>query len=231
MRKNIMKVTTLVLLATMTMTFFVGCGKKEEPKKESTVEDSKTQEDASNNVNSEATENTADASKEEDSQEVNPFLGPDGLMFASEEDVVINISGVDVPMTSTRDKLIALIEENNWEIEYGSGSRVPIESFKTPDGRVRVNVHDSKRDGSGEELMSMDFLPDYMDYIDLSKVSINGVTLDKVETLKTSSNLIEEKDTGYFMISIADYTTLAADYNYEGKLTVIYLTREEYSLR
>ena len=79
--------------------------------------------------------------------------------------------------------------------------------------------------------MSMDFLPDYMDYIDLSKVYINGVSLDKVETLKTSSNLIEEKDTGYFQISIADYTTLSADYNYEGKMTVLHITRKQHSLR
>ena len=125
----------------------------------------------------------------------------------------------------------ALIEENNWEIDYKAGSKDRIESFKTPDGRVRVNLNDSKNDGSGEELMSMDFLPDYMDYIDLSKVSINGVTLDKVETLKNSSNLITEDDTGYFQISIADYTTLTARYNYEGKLTDIIISREQYSLR
>lgn len=233
-----MKKKIIVLLMTMTMAASVlaGCGadssnvadnKQTETaaKSDSTTEAGDLKEDV------DAAENNADASKEEDSQEVNPFLGPDGLIFASEDDVVINISGVDVPMTSKRDELIALIEENNWEIEYGSGSRVPIESFKTPDGRVRVNVHDSKGDGSGEELMSMDFLPDYMDYIDLSKVSINGVTLDKVEALKNSSNLIKEEDSGYFQISIADYTTLTAKYNYEGKLTEILLKREEYSLR
>ena len=233
-----MKKKIIVLLMTMTMAASVlaGCGADS-----SNVADKKqTETDAKSDLTTDAgdlkedvdaTENNADDSKGEDSQEVNPFLGPNGLMFASEDAVVINISGVDVPMILTRDELIALIEENNWEIEYGSGSRVPIESFKTPDGRVRVNVHDSKRDGSGEELMSMDFLPDYMDYIDLSKVSINGVTLDKVETLKNSSNLIKEEDSGYFQISIADYTTLTAKYNYEGKLTEISLIREEYSLR
>ena len=233
-----MKKKIIVLLMTMTMAASVlaGCGADS-----SNVADKKqTETDAKSDLTTDAgdlkedvdaTENNADDLKGEDSQEVNPFLGPNGLMFASEDAVVINISGVDVPMILTRDELIALIEENNWEIEYGSGSRVPIESFKTPDGRVRVNVHDSKRDGSGEELMSMDFLPDYMDYIDLSKVSINGVTLDKVETLKNSSNLIKEEDSGYFQISIADYTTLTAKYNYEGKLTEISLIREEYSLR
>ena len=226
MRKNIMKVTTLALVATMTMTFFAGCRNKEESKTESIVEDSKTQEDASNNVNTETTENDTDVS-----QEVNPFLGPDRLMFASEEDVVINIAGVDVPMTLTRDELIALIEENNWEIDYGHSNGKYVEGFLTPEGRVETTVNDSKEDGSGEELMSLTFKPDYMDYIDLSKVYINGVSLDKVETLKTSSNLIEEKDTGYFQISIADYTTLSADYNYEGKLTVLHITRKQHSLR
>ena len=209
MRKNIMKATTLLLAAAMTMSLFVGCG-KEEPKTESIVEDSKTQEDASNNVKTEATENNKDASKEEDSQEVNPFLGPNGLMFASEDDVVINISGVDVPMTLTRDELIALIEENNWEIEYRFTDSDIIEGFITPDGDVYAEVLKIESYGYEEQLWMMDFSPDSFD---LSKVSINGVSLDKVETLKNSSNLIEEQDTGYFMISIADYTTLSVLYN------------------
>lgn len=233
-----MKKKIIVLLMTMTMaaSILAGCGAEssnvtDNKKTETSAKSDSTNETEDLKEDVDATENNVDASKEEDSQEANPFLGPNGLMFASEDAVVINISGVDVPMTLKRDELIALIEENNWEIEYGSGRRVPIESFKTPDGRVRVNVHDSKGDGSGEELMSMDFLPDYMDYIDLSKVSINGVTLDKVETLKNSSNLIKEEDSGYFQISIADYTTLTAKYNYEGKLTEISITREEYSLR
>ena len=226
-----MKKKIIVLLMTMTMAASVlaGCGADS-----SNVADNKKTETAvKSDSETEAGDlkEDADASKEEASQEVNPFLGPNGLMFASEEDVVIQIAGVDVPMTSTRDELIALIEENNWEIDYKAGCKDRIESFKTPDGRVRVNLNDSKNDGSGEELMSMDFLPDYMDYIDLSKVSINGVTLDKVETLKNSSNLITEDDTGYFQISIADYTTLTARYNYEGKLTDIIISREQYSLR
>ena len=102
MRKNIMKATTLLLAAAMTMSLFVGCG-KEEPKTESIVEDSKTQEDASNNVKTEATENNKDASKEEDSQEVNPFLGPNGLMFASEDDVEILVDGKPIKLKMTRE--------------------------------------------------------------------------------------------------------------------------------
>lgn len=233
-----MKKKIIVLLMTMTMAASVlaGCGAESSNVTDNKKTETSAKSDATNETEDlkedvDATENNADASKEEDSQEVNPFLGPNGLMFASEENVVINIAGVDVPMTSTRDELIALIEENNWEIDYGHSKGKYVEGFLTSDGRVRVNVNDSKRDGSGEELMSIDFLPDYMDYIDLSKVSINGVTLDKVETLKNSSNIIEEKDTGYFQISIADYTTLTAKYNNEGKLTEISITREQYSLR
>lgn len=230
-----MKKKLIVLLATMTVAASVlaGCGKDS-----SNVADSKkTETEVKSDLVNEAenskddSKNNTDTSKKEASQEVNPFLGPNGLMFASEEDVVINIAGVDVPMTSTRDELIALIEENNWEIDYGHSKGKYVEGFLTPEGRVETTVNDSKRDGSGEELMSLTFKPDYMDYIDLSKVSINGVTLDKVKTLKTSSNLIEEKETGYFQISIADYTTLSADYNYEGKLTVINITRKQHSLR
>lgn len=230
-----MKKKLIVLLATMTVaaSVFAGCGKDSSNVADSKKTETEVKSDSVNEAGNskDDSKNNADTSKKEASQEVNPFLGPNGLMFASEEDVVINIAGVDVPMTSTRDELIALIEENNWGIDYGHSKGKYVEGFLTPDGRVRVNVNDSKNDGSGEELMSMDFLPDYMDYIDLSKVSINGVTLDKVETLKNSSNIIEEKDTGYFQISIADYTTLTAKYNNEGKLTEISITREQYSLR
>lgn len=233
-----MKKKIIVLLMTMTMAASVlaGCGADQtnvadNKKTETSAKSDSTNETEDLKEDVDATENNADASKGEDSQEVNPFLGPNGLMFASEEDVVINIAGVDVPMTSTRDELIALIEENNWEIDYGHSNGKYVEGFLTPEGRVETTVNDSKEDGSGEELMGLTFKPDYMDYIDLSKVYINGVSLDKVETLKTSSNLIEEKDTGYFQISIADYTTLSADYNYEGKMTVLHITRKQHSLR
>lgn len=233
-----MKKKIIVLLMTMTMaaSILAGCGAEssnvtDNKKTETSAKSDSTTEAGDLKEDVDATENNVDASKEEDSQEANPFLGPNGLMFASEEDVVINIAGVDVPMTSTRDELIELIEENNWEIDYGHSNGKYVEGFLTPEGRVETTVNDSKKDGSGEELMSLTFKPDYMDYIDLSKVSINGVTLDKVETLKNSSNLITEDDTGYFQISIADYTTLTARYNYEGKLTDIIISREQYSLR
>lgn len=229
-----MKKKIIVLLMTMTMAASVlaGCGTDSSSVANKNKMETAVKSDSANEAgdSKEDSNDNANTSKE-DSQEVNPFLGENGLMFASEEDVVINIAGVDVPMTSTRDELIALIEENNWEIDYGHSNGKYVEGFLTPEGRVETTVNDSKRDGSGEELMGLTFKPDYMDYIDLSKVSINGITLDKVETLKNSSNLIEEKDTGYFQISIADYTTLSADYNYEGKMTVLHITREQYSLR
>ena len=228
MRKNIMKVTTLLFTVALTMSLFAGCG-KEEPKTESIAEDSKTQEDASNDVKTEATENNKDASKEEDSQEedsqeVTPFLGPDGLLFASEEDVVININGVDVSMTSTRDELIAIIEKNNWEIVYSIGSDYVIQSFTTPAGSVRIAISSLKEDGSGEELVTLIL---YSNQIDLSKVSINGVTLDKVEMLKNDKNTISHGN-GSLKINVADNTILLATYTRGGELSAIQLIREQY---
>ena len=216
MRKNIMKVTTLLFTVALTMSLFAGCG-KEEPKTESIVEDSKTQEDASNNVKPEATENNKDASKEEDSQEVNPFLGPNGLMFASEDDVEILVDGKPIKLKMTREELDKMVEDYGYTIEDPKY----VKSIYTPVGEIRVTV-------TGDELMSIGLIPSL---IDLSKVSINGVTFDKVETLKNDTNIIEDKDGGYFQISIADYTTIAADYNSEGVLMVIHLTRQQYSLR
>ena len=226
-----MKKKIIVLLMTMTMaaSILAGCGAEssnvtDNKKTETSAKSDSTTEEGDLKEDVDATENTADASKEEDSQEINPFLGPDGLMFASEEDVVINIAGVDVPMTSTRDELIALIEENNWEIKYRFTDSDMIEGFITPDGDVYAEVLKDESYGYEEQLWMMDFSPDSFD---LSKVSINGVSLDKVETLKNSSNLIEEQDTGYFMISIADYTTLSVLYNSRiGELEHIIIERD-----
>lgn len=226
-----MKKKIIVLLITMTMAASVlaGCGADsanvaDNKKTETSAKSDSTNETGDLKEDVEATENNADASKEEDSQEVNPFLGPDGLMFASEDDVVINISGVDVPMTLTRDELIALIEENNWEIEYRFTDSDMIEGFITPDGDVYAEVLKIESYGYEEQLWMMDFSPDSFD---LSKVSINGVTLDKVETFKNSSNLIMENDTGYFSISIADYTTLSVTYNSrQGELEHVIIERD-----
>ena len=226
-----MKKKIIVLLMTMTMaaSILAGCGAESSNVTDNKKTETSAKSDSTNDTEDlkedvDATENNVDASKEEDSQEVNPFLGPDGLMFASEDDVVINISGVDVPMTLTRDELIALIEENNWEIEYRFTDSDIIEGFITPDGDVYAEVLKIESYGYEEQLWMMDFSPDSFD---LSKVSINGVSLDKVETLKNSSNLIEEQDTGYFMISIADYTTLSVLYNSRiGELEHIIIERD-----
>lgn len=226
-----MKKKIIVLLMTMTMaaSVLVGCGADssnvaDNKKTETSAKSDSTNETEDLKEDVDATENNADTSKKEASQEVNPFLGPDGLMFASEDDVVINISGVDVPMTLTRDELIALIEENNWEIEYRFTDSDIIEGFITPDGDVYAEVLKIESYGYEEQLWMMDFSPDSFD---LSKVSINGVTLDKVETFKNSSNLIMENDTGYFSISIADYTTLSVTYNSrQGELEHVIIERD-----
>ena len=121
-----------------------------------------------------------------------------------------------------------IVEKNNWESEYGhSGDREYIEGFGTPDGRVRVIVGNIKEIGPGDDLQCITLDPSL---IDLSKVSLNGVTLDNVETLKNSSNLIEE-DSESFEISVADYVTLNVTYNSGGELKTIKLIRQNYCYR
>ena len=167
---GIMKKKIIVLLMTMTMVASVlaGCGADSSNVADNKKTETSSKSDTTNGTEElkedvDATENNADASKGEDSQDVNPFLGPDGLMFASEEDVVINIAGVDVPMTSTRDELIALIEENNWEIKYRFTDSDMIEGFITPDGDVYAEVLKDESYGYEEQLWMMDFSPDSFD--------------------------------------------------------------------
>ena len=62
-------------------------------------------------------------------------------------------------------------------------------------------------------------------------ISISGCANQQENKENTSQEVIEEKENGYFQISIADYTTLSADYNSEGELMVICLKRQQYSLR
>ena len=217
-----MKVTTLVLLATLTMTFFAGCGADSSNVADNKQTETSAKSDSANETEDlkedvDATENNADASKEEDAQEVNPFLGPNGLMFASEEDVEILVDGKPIKLKMTREELDKMVEDYGYTIEDPKY----VDSIYTPIGEIRVTITD-------EELMGVDLIPSL---IDLSKVSINRTSLDNVKDLKNNSNIIEESDNGYFLISIADYTTLAADYNSEGELMVIYLSREQYSLR
>ena len=219
-----MKKKIIVLLMTMTMTASVlaGCGADssnvaDNKKTETSAKSDSTNETEDLKEDVDATENNADASKGEDSQEVNPFLGPNGLMFASEEDVEILVDGKPIKLKMTREELDKMVADYGYTIEDPKR----VKSIYTSAGEIRVTI-------SNDELMSIDLIPSL---IDLSKVSINGVSLDKVKTLKNSSNLIEEKENGYFQISIADYTTLSADYNSEGELMVISLTRQQYSLR
>ena len=216
-----MKKKIIVLLMTMTMAASVlaGCGADS-----SNVADNKKTETS---AKSDSTNETEDLKEDVDATKTNDSV-PDGLMFANEDDVVINISGVDVQITLKEDELVALVEKNNWESEYGhSGDREYIEGFGTPDGRVRVIVGNIKEIGPGDDLQCITLDPSL---IDLSKVSLNGVTLDNVETLKNSSNLIEE-DSESFEISVADYVTLNVTYNSGGELKTIKLIRQNYCYR
>nr|WP_317352105.1 hypothetical protein [uncultured Agathobacter sp.] len=219
-----MKKKIIVLLMTMTMaaSILAGCGAESSNVTDNKKTETSAKSDSTNDTEDlkedvDATENNVDASKEEDSQEANPFLGPNGLMFASEEDVEILVDGKPIKLKMTREELDKMVADYGYTIEDPKR----VKSIYTSAGEIRVTI-------SNDELMSIDLIPSL---IDLSKVSINGVSLDKVKTLKNSSNLIEEKENGYFQISIADYTTLSADYNSEGELMVICLKRQQYSLR
>lgn len=219
-----MKKKIIVLLMTMAMaaSILAGCGAESSNVTDNKKTETSAKSDSTNDTEDlkedvDATENNVDASKEEDSQEANPFLGPNGLMFASEEDVEILVDGKPIKLKMTREELDKMVADYGYTIEDPKR----VKSIYTSAGEIRVTI-------SNDELMSIDLIPSL---IDLSKVSINGVSLDKVKTLKNSSNLIEEKENGYFQISIADYTTLSADYNSEGELMVICLKRQQYSLR
>lgn len=217
-----MKLITLVLVAIMTMGLFTGCGKKEKVEDESLGSiaiDSQESEDVAvggNTIPDKTLEGETNASQEETTQPSENVSNGEN-MFETEDAVEILVDGKPIKLKMTREELDKMVADYGYTIEDPKY----VESIYTSVGEIRVTITD-------DELMSIDLIPSL---IDLSKVSINGITLDKVKTLKNSSNLIEEKENGYFQISIADYTTLSADYNSEGELMVICLKRQQYTLR
>ena len=217
-----MKLITLVLVAIMTMGLFTGCGKKEKVEDESLGSiaiDSQESEDVAvggNTIPNKTLEGETNASQEETTQPSENVSNGEN-MFETEDAVEILVDGKPIKLKMTREELDKMVADYGYTIEDPKY----VESIYTSVGEIRVTITD-------DELMSIDLIPSL---IDLSKVSINGITLDKVKTLKNSSNLIEEKENGYFQISIADYTTLSADYNSEGELMVICLKRQQYTLR
>lgn len=217
-----MKLTTLVLVAIMTMGLFAGCGKKEKVEDESLgsiVIDSQESEDVAvggNTIPDKTLESETNASQEETTQpSENVSNGKN--MFETEDAVEILVDGKPIKLKMTREELDKMVAD------YGYTIKDPkrVESIYTSAGEIRVII-------SNDELMGVQLIPSL---IDLSKVSINGISFDKVERLKNDSNIIEEKDNGYFKITVADYTTLSADYNSNGELMVINLGRQQYSLR
>ena len=217
-----MKLTTLVLVAIMTMGLFAGCGKKEKVEDESLGSiaiDSQESEDVAvggNTIPDKTLEGETNASQEETTQpSENVSNGKN--MFETEDAVEILVDGKPIKLKMTREELDKMVADYGYTIEDPKR----VKSIYTSAGEIRVTVTDN-------ELMSVKLIPSL---IDLSRVSINGVSLDKVETLKNDSNIIEDKDNGYFEIAVADYTTLTADYNSNGELMVIYLGRQQYSLR
>lgn len=217
-----MKLITLVLVAIMTMGLFTGCGKKEKVEDESLgsiVIDSQESEDVAvggNTIPDKTLEGETNTSQEETTQPSENVSNGEN-MFETEDAVEILVDGKPIKLKMTREELDKMVADYGYTIEDPKR----VKSIYTSAGEIRVTI-------SNDELMSIDLIPSL---IDLSKVSINGVSLDKVKTLKNSSNLIEEKENGYFQISIADYTTLSADYNSEGELMVICLKRQQYTLR
>ena len=172
-----MKKKIIVLLMTMTMaaSILAGCGAESSNVTDNKKTETSAKSDSTNDTEDlkedvDATENNVDASKEEDSQEANPFLGPNGLMFASEEDVEILVDGKPIKLKMTREELDKMVADYGYTIEDPKR----VKSIYTSAGEIRVTI-------SNDELMSIDLIPSL---IDLSKVSINGVSLDKVKTLK-----------------------------------------------
>lgn len=220
-----MKKKIIVLLMTMTMaaSILAGCGADssnvaDNKKTETSAKSDSTNETGDLKEDVDATENNADASKGEDSQEATPFLGPNGLMFASEEDVEILVDGKPIKLKMTREELDKMIED------YGYTIKNPkyVESIYTPAGEI------SEVGADDNGLMKIAFNPNRIDF---SKVFINGIPLNEVETLKNDANLIEDGGDDFFKISVADYTTLTVRYNNKGEIYIIFLIRQQYSLR
>lgn len=217
-----MKLITLVLVVIMTMGLFTGCGKKEKVEDESLgsiVIDSQESEDVAvggNTIPDKTLEDETNASQEETTQTSENVIN-NGNIFESEDAVEVIVDEKPIKLKTTREELDKMVED------YGYTIKNPkyVDSIYTPAGEIS-EVSVDKDNG----LMQIAFNPNRIDF---SKVFINGTPLNKIETLKNDSNLIEEND-DFFKISIADYTTLTVRYN-NGEVYIIFISRQQYSLR
>lgn len=217
-----MKLITLVLVVIMTMGLFTGCGKKEKVEDESLgsiVIDSQESEDVAvggNTIPDKTLEDETNASQEETTQTSENVIN-NGNIFESEDAVEVIVDEKPIKLKMTREELDKMVED------YGYTIKDPkyVKSIYTSAGEI------SEVSASDNGLMKIAFTPNRIDF---SKVFINGTPLNKIETLKNDSNLIEEND-DFFKISIADYTTLTVRYNNDGEVYIIFLIRQQYSLR
>ena len=142
----------------------------------------------------------------------------------AEEDVVVKIDGVEIPLDSTFEELVAICEENDWEVDeklYPDTSGWDTKpynqdgSITTPDGEIRVATM-ANEENNGSVIESISIRPFYYE----GSASILGVTvntdLDDIE-----EKFEGEKDGEYIFYTVDDYVSLKVHPDtHEGKNTV-----------
>lgn len=153
----------------------------------------------------------------------------------AEEDIVILIGDVEIPLTATWEEFADICEENNWEIEedlYPDTSgwdSTPYEqngSVITPDGELLVKTM-ANETNDGSVLMSIAISPFYYE----GEASVMGVSPEtKQSEIEDHYELIEH-DSEHYYYEVDEYVTLKISPDtYEGKNTVT-IVREQYTKR
>ena len=152
----------------------------------------------------------------------------------AEADIVVKIDGVEIPLDSTFEELVAICEENDWTVDeklypdtsgWDSKPYNQDGSITTPDGEISVATM-ANEENNGSFIESISIMPFYYE----GSASILGVTvntdLDDIE-----EKFEGEKDGEYIFYTVDDYVSLKVHPDtHEGKNTVT-IVREKYNKR
>lgn len=158
--------------------------------------------------------------KDSNNGKVSSVEGP-----TAEEDIVVKVGDVSIPIDSTWDELVAICQKNNWTIEdklypdESGWSSKPYNqkgSITTPDGDLLVCIMPNE-ENTGAVIEYISIAPFYYE----GDASILGVTTTtSTEKIGEKFELIEEEN-DYQYYKVDEYVTLKISLDaYEGKNTV-----------
>ena len=156
----------------------------------------------------------------------------DKIKTVSEDEIVVRVGDVEIPITSTWAELLSITSEHGWAIDT---SLIPDEEAKkfskkgtiqTPQGELLVSLM-ANEDKTTAEIEYIALSPFYMDSNDADILGIKSDT--SIKKIGKTFELIEENGDNYFY-KVDEFVTLKISLDtYENKNTVNIIRTKYYN--